>query len=158
MAGNKDLGVLFTELGAAVRDTELGVQYASLYSMEGTLDRYLGPGGDEAAARALWGMSWEALKSKGQEFWDRVSPQLHTAFCDPNSKHHKELAGLLRAGETAIGPALAALCVQAVGALFPALAASAVAFFVARLILEQFVTQGYGLACDTWEASLKKDQ
>jgi len=126
--------------------------------MDGTLDQYLGPGGDEERARALWGLSWEGLREKGRELWGRVSPRLHTVFCDAQSPLHQELAGLLKEGQSGVAAALAALVIQAASPLFPVLAASAVAFFIAKLILRLFVTESYELACEAWQKTLRPAQ
>jgi hypothetical protein len=158
MGNDQELDLLLTQLGAAAQDAEMGTKYTALYAYDGTLDELLGPGGDEAAARALWGLDWEALRKKGQELWDRVSPRLHAAFCDEDSEFHGKLADLIKPGQTVVAAALAGLVIQAAAGLFPTLAASAVAFFIAKLIIRQFMTEAYGLACAEWEATLPDDQ
>lgn len=157
MSSDQELDLLLTQLGAAAQDAELGTKYTALYSLDGALDRYFGPRGDQAMARGLWGLSWESLKQKGQELWGRVSPRLHTAFCDEKSEFHKGIADLLKEGEAGIAAALAALVIQAAGGVFPVLAASAVAFFVAKVVLRLFVTETYELLCDEWQKTLKQE-
>jgi hypothetical protein len=153
-ARSEDVDVLFTKLGAALKDVETGEKHAALYAMDGTLDGLLGPRGDEAQVKALWGLSWEGLKKLGQEFWNKVSRPLHQVFCDPKSEEHKQLGNLLKEGSAGIAAALAGLVTQALIGMVPAIGASVVALFVARLIIRLFVTKGYELACDKWAASL----
>jgi len=156
MMTEQDVDLLLTKLGAAVQDTEMGTQYTALYSQADSLDRFFGSEGEEAEAKALWGMSWESLKEKGRDLWKRVSPRLHDAFCDKESESHKKLADLLEKGETGLDAALAALVIQTLAAAFPVVAASAVAFFLAKLILKLFITESLGLACDEWEKTLSE--
>jgi hypothetical protein len=154
LADDQELDLLWTKLGAAVQDAELGTKYTALYSLSGNLDQVLAPGADEAQARALWGVSWEELKAKGLEIWGRVSPKLYDAFCNQESDIQKQLADLLKKGETGLDAALAALIIEAVATAFPVVAASAVAFFLAKLVLKLFVTEAYGLACTEWKKAL----
>jgi hypothetical protein len=154
MADDQELDLLLTKLGAAVQDAELGTKYTALYSLSGNLDQFLAPGADEAQARALWGLDWQALKAKGLELWDKVSPRLYDAFCNQESDIQKQLADLLKKGETGLDAALAAIIIDAIATAFPVVAASAVAFFLAKLILKLFVTEAYGLACAEWQKTL----
>jgi hypothetical protein len=157
MGNDQERDLLLTQLGAAVQDAEMGTKYTALYTYDGTLDKLLGPDGDDAMPSALWGLDWEGLEEKGKEFWDRVSPRLYAAFCDVNSEYHNRLAELITPGQGVVAAALAGLVIETAAGLFPALAASAVAFFIAKLIIRQFMKEAYGLACDEWKETLPAD-
>jgi hypothetical protein len=145
MSDQETLDRLFTGLGAAQEDMENGTRIAQLFKEEGPLPESFG----------LFGIDQDVLKEKGLKLWNGVSGDLHKVFCDPKSEYHSIVAAMIKTGSTGIGTALAGVIVASMGAAIPILASATVAGFVARLVIQFFVTQGYDLGCGAWGDSLK---
>jgi hypothetical protein len=155
MGSDPEIDALLRQLGATVRDDQLGQQTTALYTLDDQSIRdVLGPGADEARAMQLWGITLSDLWNLGKDLWNRVSPRLHDVFCNPQSEYHGRIAGLLVPGKENLAAAVAALVVNAVGGLLPAIATATAAYFIAKLVIRIFVEGGYTLACDRWAKTL----
>ena len=154
MTKEQQLDTLFTELGAAIQDAETGKKLVALFSHAGSLGKFFAPGADNERLMALWGLDQESLKAKGLAFWKMVSPILHTLLCDKNSIYHQEFFGLLQDKMPGLDAALAGLLMGALSPSFPVVGASAVAFFLAKLIIKLFFSKTLELTCKKWQKSL----
>jgi hypothetical protein len=145
MSDQETLDRLYAGLGAAQMDMEEGTQIAPMFKGEGALPDSFG----------LFGIDADALKEKGLKLWNGVSGDLHKVFCDEKSEYHSIVAAMIKTGSTGIGTALAGVIVVSMGSAIPILASATAAGFVARLVIQFFVTQGYDLGCNAWGESLK---
>jgi len=145
MSNQEYVDRLFAGLGAAQQDEETGSDIARLFEGEASFE----------AAEALFGIDQKALMEKGRKLWSGVSKDLHTVFCDPKSQYHSKVAELIKTGSTGISTALAGVIVASLGTAIPILASATVAAFLARLVIEFFVSQGYTMGCAAWETALK---
>ena len=138
-------------IGAALMDAEQGTAHG-LYAYE-DIDEFV-----EQDAQGLYGVSWDDVKARGKEFWDRISPKLYELFCDSDSEDHTALAELIEGSSPTVAAAIAGILVPYILGFVPAIAAGTVAYFLAKFVLTNFVTSGYGLACDKWKEKLPKEE
>lgn len=137
----------FQLIGAALMDAEQGTRKA-LFAFEN----------DEAFlaqdAQALFGLSWEDVKEKGEALWDKISPKIYPIFCDPKNDEQKALAGLISSGATEVAGAVAGILTTYLLGLVPAIAVGTVAYFIAKLVLEKFFKEAVATGCTAWKEAL----
>jgi hypothetical protein len=138
-------------IGAALIDAEQGTAHG-LYAYE-DIDGFVGQD-----AQGLFGMTWDDVKARGNEFWDKISPKLYALFCDSESDDHTALAELIQEGSPTVAAAVAGIIVPYILGFVPAIAAGTVAYFLAKFVLTSFFTSGYELACEKWKEKLPKEE
>lgn len=111
-------------------------------------------------AEELLGVSIDSLLTAGRDLWEKVSPQLHSALCDPNSPQHSSFANAVKKGSKEAAPAVAAILTGLLLStpLIPTAAVGGIAYFLAKLILETMFEAAYETGCEKWEESLPAEQ
>ena len=95
------------------------------------------------------GPEWTAkMLAFGQEWWDKLEPQLYEVLCNKNNEQHDDLMEALQDGVKMLAAALAPALVAQVAAL------PAIAIVVATIAAKKIAETGLEAVCELWTESM----
>jgi DNA-binding transcriptional regulator YbjK len=84
----------------------------------------------------------------GQEWWDKLEPQLYDVLCNKNNEQHDDLVAALQDGVRMLAATLAPALVAQVAAL------PAIAVVVATIAAKKIAETGLEAVCGLWADSM----